>query len=215
VAILARYSSLTNDAINLCVNDNIPLGAWTLNDEDTIVNIDSYITTIISDSLNAGSILYNAHIICSNEQTTSLYTLYSGDFVRGGIAGNFPTKSYVSTINNRCCHTALDMPITGGKTVKAHVTGTSADTELHISIYSVSQEAVNVYGTGNVTIVTDLASATGAYAFAPAWKTSGSQWTIPDGCLYLWVAIRKADDSSITPDDIDRVIIEECVSATE
>ena len=52
----------TNEKVNLCIQNNIPLEVWTVDDEPTILNMNPYITGVTSDNLIAGEVLYNNNI---------------------------------------------------------------------------------------------------------------------------------------------------------
>ena len=54
-----KYSLITNEGINKCIQENIPLEVWTINDENIILELNPYITGITSDSLIGGQVLYN------------------------------------------------------------------------------------------------------------------------------------------------------------
>lgn len=52
--------TFTEEEINICINADIPLEVWTINDETTILNLNAYISGVTSDTLHAG-------VICSNK----------------------------------------------------------------------------------------------------------------------------------------------------
>ena len=54
----AKNASLTEQTINLCIAELIPLEVWTVNDVNTILNLDPYISGVTSDDKVAGQILY-------------------------------------------------------------------------------------------------------------------------------------------------------------
>ena len=62
VFISARYSNVTNDKITLCMNANLPLTVWTLNNASQIETMNPYITGVVSDSLIAEKVLYAKYI---------------------------------------------------------------------------------------------------------------------------------------------------------
>ena len=55
-------SSYTVEECDLCRNSNFPMEIWTIDNENTILNMNPYITGVTSDSLKADLILYNANI---------------------------------------------------------------------------------------------------------------------------------------------------------
>lgn len=57
--IFMNAHTFTEAEIKICQDNEIPLSVWTINDTDTILNLDGYISGVTSDSLNAG-------VICSN-----------------------------------------------------------------------------------------------------------------------------------------------------
>lgn len=58
----ANKSSVTDETVAMCIEADIPLEIWTVNDSDTITALNPYITGVTSDSLVAGKVLYEANI---------------------------------------------------------------------------------------------------------------------------------------------------------
>lgn len=56
------YEYVTDEKVQMCVDNNLPLEIWTVNDQTTIENMNSYITGVTSDNLIAGKILYDKYI---------------------------------------------------------------------------------------------------------------------------------------------------------
>lgn len=54
--------SYTSEECELCKNGDFPMEVWTVDNENTILNLNPYITGVTSDSLKAGLILYTANI---------------------------------------------------------------------------------------------------------------------------------------------------------
>lgn len=59
--ICINSSDFSQEAVNKCKEANLPLWVWSLNNEDTILNLDSYISAVTSDSIHAGRLLYGAN----------------------------------------------------------------------------------------------------------------------------------------------------------
>ena len=59
VFIDASLKNLTDDGVQLCIENGIPLEVWTVNKETDIINMSSYICGVTSDELIAGKVLYN------------------------------------------------------------------------------------------------------------------------------------------------------------
>lgn len=55
-------SAVTDAAATLCINGNLPMEVWTVDNANTIKNANPYITGFTSNSLIAGKILYEANI---------------------------------------------------------------------------------------------------------------------------------------------------------
>lgn len=55
-------NDLSDSAVALCVNNNLPMEVWTVDSADTILTMNPYITGVTSNSLIAGKVLYNANI---------------------------------------------------------------------------------------------------------------------------------------------------------
>ena len=62
VFIDSTYSVLTEEKVALCINADLPLEAWTINDSSIIASLDPYVSGVTSDNLIAGEVLYNANI---------------------------------------------------------------------------------------------------------------------------------------------------------
>ena len=63
VFINANYIELTDETISMCSTQKLPLEVWTVNDSTWIENMNPYISGVTSDSLVAGEILYNKHMV--------------------------------------------------------------------------------------------------------------------------------------------------------
>ncbi len=53
----------TTDNIALCRDAEIPVECWTVNNEETILKLDPYISGVTSDNMHAGQILFNAESV--------------------------------------------------------------------------------------------------------------------------------------------------------
>ena len=62
VALHASYGRVTEDAVALCLQSNIPLEVWCPNDASWIENMNPYITGVTSDRLNAEKVLREKYI---------------------------------------------------------------------------------------------------------------------------------------------------------
>lgn len=58
----SSYELLTSEKVALCVNANLPLEVWTINDSSVIVSLDPYVSGVTSDNIIAGEVLYNTNI---------------------------------------------------------------------------------------------------------------------------------------------------------
>lgn len=58
VFINCTYTGLTNEGINYCISNDVPLEINVVDDEKYILNMNSYITGVMSDSVHAGNLLY-------------------------------------------------------------------------------------------------------------------------------------------------------------
>ena len=59
----AKLSTLKDSVVDSCISNNIPLEVWTVNTEDEIINMHSYISGVTSDNLVAGRTLYNNALV--------------------------------------------------------------------------------------------------------------------------------------------------------
>lgn len=60
VFIDAKLANLNDSRINLCITNDFPLEVWTVNTEQEILNMSSYVSGVTSDNLVAGKVLYEA-----------------------------------------------------------------------------------------------------------------------------------------------------------
>ena len=56
-----NYGNVTTAKVQLCINANLPLEAWTVNTKSVITGLDYYVTGVTSDSLIASKVLYDAN----------------------------------------------------------------------------------------------------------------------------------------------------------
>ncbi|MBQ3594914.1 MAG: Ig-like domain-containing protein [Bacteroidales bacterium] len=59
----AKLSTVTSSLISTLINEDLPLEVWTVNTEDEIKNMPTYISGVTSDGLVAGKILYENALI--------------------------------------------------------------------------------------------------------------------------------------------------------
>jgi glycerophosphoryl diester phosphodiesterase len=59
----AKLSTLKDSVVDSCISNNIPLEVWTVNTEDEIIKMHSYISGVTSDYLVAGRTLYNNALV--------------------------------------------------------------------------------------------------------------------------------------------------------
>lgn len=59
---VARYH-ITDEKVLLCVENNLPLEIWTVNDVSQIKALNPYVTGVTSDNLIAGKVLYDAGMV--------------------------------------------------------------------------------------------------------------------------------------------------------
>jgi hypothetical protein len=103
----------------------------------------------------------------------------------------------------------LDYPIAGGMKIKA--TATAVDgTELLVAVQSINEKAAQVYGTEDIRYSkrTSYPSSTLAYSIDSSWLTSDG-YTIPQNAKYLFITIKKSNNSNLSPAEIKSVVIEE------
>lgn len=62
VFIDSNYGTLTDDLVTLCVNADIPLEVWTVNNEASITSLNCYISGVTSDNFIAGRTLMDANL---------------------------------------------------------------------------------------------------------------------------------------------------------
>ena len=68
VFIDVEYQGLTDAKINMCIDENIPLEIWTVNDTYVIEHMHSYISGVTSDNLIAGQVLFGENDLIASEE---------------------------------------------------------------------------------------------------------------------------------------------------
>ena len=58
----ANYENITQELLEAVKSEDIPLIVFTINNDDTILNLDPYISGVTSDYKNAGAIIYNHYM---------------------------------------------------------------------------------------------------------------------------------------------------------
>ena len=56
------YGNATNDAVQLCMDADIPLEVWTVNSEAAVLALDAYISGVTSDNIIASNVFYDNRI---------------------------------------------------------------------------------------------------------------------------------------------------------
>ena len=56
-----NYSTVTNENVIQCMNNDLPLEVWTINGEDLITSLNPYVSGVTSDNLIASDVLYDAN----------------------------------------------------------------------------------------------------------------------------------------------------------
>lgn len=59
----AKLANLTDNLVSLCIEADIPLEVWTVNDKSAIENMHPYISGVTSDNLIAGKVLYDRYMV--------------------------------------------------------------------------------------------------------------------------------------------------------
>lgn len=62
VFIDSNYGTLTDDLVTLCVNADLPLEVWTVNNEASITSLNCYVSGVTSDNLIAGRTLMEVNL---------------------------------------------------------------------------------------------------------------------------------------------------------
>lgn len=89
VIISAYYANISDVSVSLCNDAGIPLEIWTVNSESAILAMDSYISGVLSDSLNAKELLSEHYLTYEGESDKTLESIsasYSGGDVVIGTA---------------------------------------------------------------------------------------------------------------------------------
>ena len=59
----AKLSTVTNSLISSCISNGLPLEVWTVNTENEIISMPSYVSGVTSDYIIAGKVLYNNALV--------------------------------------------------------------------------------------------------------------------------------------------------------
>ncbi len=90
-----KYTAITDAFVSLCAENNLPLEIWTVNSQDEIEGMNSYVTGVTSDNLIAGKILYDKYMTYTapeveNVTLVSISATYTG--------GNVPVGTSVNSL---------------------------------------------------------------------------------------------------------------------
>lgn len=96
-----KYTAITDSFVSLCAENNLPLEIWTVNSQDEIEEMNSYVTGVTSDNLIAGKILYDKYMTYTvpdveNITLTSISATYTGGSVPVGTSVNSLTGLVVT-----------------------------------------------------------------------------------------------------------------------
>ena len=204
VLIDAAYGAITDDFVNLCAENNIPLCAWTLNTESAIIAAHPYISGFTSDSLRADMVLYNQtpQFDYTSEPETE-WEIIGGFFNKvsdtGAMYYSSPYVTESSTSNKRATmyppQVITSLPYTVTVTVpdgyQAGVCAWSADDPYQDFTIDTSATSSKVFGT--VKQLSDSGWVTPTSGVISVTVTSGNLFT---------VNFRRTDNATMTEDDI-------------
>lgn len=94
---MAGYEDVTDKQVQLCINANLPLEVWSINDEELVKSMPHYISGVTTDDIIAGKILYeNCYVSESFIPATSI-TLSSSTLTIDGETSQTLTATVLPT----------------------------------------------------------------------------------------------------------------------
>ena len=125
----AKLSTVTTSLINSCISNGLPLEVWTVNTEEEILGMPSYVSGVTSDGLIAGKVLYEAALTYIP-----------------------PESNYVPATGIVLDKTAISFDLPNTQTIVATVTPDNASDKV---VWKSSNTAVATVSDGVVTPVAD------------------------------------------------------------
>lgn len=200
VFIDANYINVTDKKVALCIEQDLPLEVWTVNDAAVIEAMNPYISGVTSDTLNAREILFKKSQIyvpptipdmTPAEEWAEYDSLDLTEMVAsGGLSTEAPYVLPANTL--RAVYVGTDLLVSPGDVISVRV----ADT-FRWGIHSMNETAyttVQSNGTFNDEDKVDSGWLTGDY-------------TIPDGAVAMWIVFSKKDNTAFTTDELGTVLV--------
>lgn len=170
----AKLANLTDALVDLCINADIPLEVWTVNDESSVENMNPYISGVTSDSLIAGKVLFDKYMVYTEPSeedvpatavSLSASSLTFDSTVRKSLTATVTPSDTTDTVvwsssNNAVASVngGVVTPVANGTAV---ITATAGAVSAVCSVTVEFEEAVNTYTvTNKLTNVVNSNSAT-------------------------------------------------------
>lgn len=172
---ISCYNDNLNDTmVELCVNADLPLEVWTVNDESWVEGMNPYITGVTSDNLIAGKILYNKYMSYMPEgggeieSWENVRTIESNDIMTG--YGNALYKPYYDNNGARAGYYDFDIPIEYGYIYKFSATSSVSTAQMGLQFYN---EIAKTTAQSNANIDS-------VQIFDPGWQKLETEVTVPE-----------------------------------
>lgn len=185
---------LVDANIDFCKNNNIPVEIWTVDNEDVVKKMNPYISGITTNCLIAEEITSADYSYAYNQtiptiENNILYYVPGSGFFQRSITTNTPYRAESTT---RLINVSQLLTV-------------SADTKLKIEFDGAStlQGALWVINTSGAAKVIAGNTLTSSDKVDTGWQSSGYTFTTASDAKYVWINVRKSDNSAITISDLN------------
>lgn len=189
-----RWDLATDENIAICKNNGVPVEIWTVDDENKVKTMDKYITGVTTNCLIVEEITGSDYSYAYTQNSPSndatvLYHVPGSGFFKRAITAQSP---YRGTTTNRLINVSQLLTVNGGTKLKLEVAGAS---NLQCAVWVINESGATKVLSGTTLTASDKVDT--------GWQSSGYTFTTAADAKYLWLNVRKSDNSDIGIADLD------------
>ena len=167
---------------------------WTVDDENKVKTMDKYITGVTTNCLIVEEITGSDYSYAYTQNSPSndatvLYHVPGSGFFKRAITAQSP---YRGTTTNRLINVSQLLTVNGGTKLKLEVAGAS---NLQCAVWVINESGATKVLSGTTLTASDKVDT--------GWQSSGYTFTTAADAKYLWLNVRKSDNSDIGIADLD------------
>ncbi len=188
---------LVPDVIDYCKTNLYPIEIWTVNDEDVIKNMDSYISGVTSDNLIVDDVLnLDGTFEAPNlSDSNILHYIPRSGFSQRALSSSYPyqaTQTKFDSETKRLSYVGAAIVVPANTAIRLEIDGR---VPLNCACWQITSSGVNKINTNGAFTSGDIIDS--------SWQTNGYELTTNDDCKYLWLNVRRQDNAAITLADIN------------